>query len=264
MTNLADTELLRARWRRALGRHALDEVGRDDFATGGLAKRLRSSTVQILLLPKDPDAEPLQLDSELWAWLETVRAVDLDGGVVRLGEHRQATAHAAVLVGSYPGEPWRSYMAVHRSGAIEFALGALGAWERRTQEGERVRVFNLISIVAHTWALLKVGGILHTRLAMTGPSLLSIALRDTREALLGNLGEGWAEPGSFDNSVGGCVEEHLLWHITIDEPLDDESSRRIAFELGDRMENAWGTTHRRYLDGRGDRAGNLDPRRVRD
>lgn len=35
MTNLAGTELLRTRWRRALERHALDTVDRDDFAVGG-------------------------------------------------------------------------------------------------------------------------------------------------------------------------------------------------------------------------------------
>jgi len=61
MTDIADVELRRARWRRALRREALDTTARDDFAVAGLASRLRAPSVQLLLLPADPEADVIQM-----------------------------------------------------------------------------------------------------------------------------------------------------------------------------------------------------------
>jgi len=74
MTSLADTELLRTRWRRALKHHAIDTINRDDFAVGGLVTRLQLPSVHLLILSADPEAEVLHLDDALWAWLEAQRA----------------------------------------------------------------------------------------------------------------------------------------------------------------------------------------------
>lgn len=211
MTSLADTELLRARWRRALSQHAVDTVGRKDFGLSPLAVRLRMATVQMLLLPTDPESDVLQLDEDLWAWLAAETPVDVGGRAVRFGEQTYPPAHAAALVSGYgAGEPWNSYLAIHRSTTIELGLGDRGGWELEDRDGQRVRQFNLISIVMYSWALLKFSAALNRRLRLTGPMHLSIALRDTRDARLGNVGEGWAEPGSYGNNAGGCMEESLL------------------------------------------------------
>jgi hypothetical protein len=263
MTSLPETELLRARWRRALERHALDIVDRADFGVGGLSTRLRTSTVQLLLLPSDPEAEALQIDDGFWAWLEAHKDVEIEGWAVRLGDRKYPTAQAAALTKDYGDrEPWNSYLAVHRSGAIEFGLGDRGGWERQNREGETVRVFNLVSIVACTWALLSFSASLNERVSLVGPWQLTIALRGTKDALLGNVGEGWAEPGSFENRVGGCVEENLLWHTYIDDAPTEDAQQRLAFTVGDRIEDAWGVTQRRYLARVGDHAGRLDLRRI--
>lgn len=260
---IADTELLRARWRRALDGHALDDVRRADFALGGLATRLRVPTAQLLLLPPDPEAEAVRFDDAFWAWVGPQSTVDIDGRTVRFGDQSHPTADAAALVSGYGSkEPWNSYLAVHRSGAIELGLGDRGGWQRQNREGETVRMFNLISIVTYALAMLSFARALNERIPLPGPRQLTVALRSTKDALLGNVGEGWAEPDSFQNTVGGCPEEHLLWHLSIDEPPYDEAQRALAFALGDRIENAWGTVHRRYLARVGDWTDRLDVRRA--
>jgi hypothetical protein len=82
---LVEVEPLRSRWRRTLDRHALDTIKREDFALGGLAERLRYPSVQVLLLPADPEAEVVDIDADLWSWLETQQTVEIDGRAVRLG-----------------------------------------------------------------------------------------------------------------------------------------------------------------------------------
>ena len=263
MTSIRDTELLRSRWLRTLERHALDTVDRPDFALGGLATQLREPTVQILLLASDPDADVIDIDDSLWTWMGEQRVVDVLGRAVRFGDQQYPTAHAAALVNGYgANEPWNNYLALHRSGAVECGLGDRGGWERPNRESEPVRRFNLISVVTYTWAMLKFSAAFNERVPLDGPLQLTIALRRTQAAILGNVGEGWAEPGSFENSVGGCVDDHLLWHITLDGTPDDDAQQRIAFSVGNRIEDAWGVKQRRYLARRGERQGQLDTRNI--
>lgn len=260
MTSLADTELLRRRWRRALERHAIDTVNRDDFVVRGLATRLQTPSVQLLALPADPEAEVLHFDDTLWVWLEAQKSVDVDGRAIRFGDRRCPTAHAAALVEGYG--TWKSYLAVHRSGAIELGLGDRGGWARQNREGDLVRVFNLISIVTYTWAVLKFGAAHYKRLSLIGPWHLTVAVRGTEGALLGNVGEGWAEPDSFENDVGSCVDQNLVWHLELQDWPDEEGQQQLAFAVGDRLEDAWGVGQRRYLARRGDRVGRLDLRHI--
>lgn len=116
MTSLSDIELLRARWRRTLASHALDTTQRDDFGHGPLAQRLKSVSAQVLLQPKDPDSIALELDDNLWAWLDQHTKVDLAGRTLRFGDRRLPTAHAATMADRSSHEPWQHYLAVHRSG----------------------------------------------------------------------------------------------------------------------------------------------------
>jgi hypothetical protein len=80
-------------------------------------------------------------------------------------------------------------------------------------------VFNLISIVAYTWAVLKFGAAHFARLSLVGPWHLTVAVSQTRGALLCNVGEGWIEPSS------SCVDRNLLWHLEVrDWPMRKLSS----------------------------------------
>lgn len=260
MTALEDLDRQRGRWRRALRREAMTDVGREDFAVGGLGSRVRNPSVRLLMLPADPEAAVVSVDDDLWAWLRNFHKVNIDGRVVGLGSQEIPTAYAAALVDSYGSqEAWTSYVAVHRSGAIEFGLGDNGAWERTDPTDEnRYRVFKLISIVAHAWALLSFGSALRDRIQPAGPFQLTIAACRTGGAFLGNVAEGWAEPLTWDNELPPCVNGNLLWHVELDDwPTSDEIPN-LAFAIGDRLEDAWGVQQRRYLASRGPLAGRLD------
>jgi len=91
-----------------------------------------------------------------------------------------------------------------------------------------------------------------------------VGLAATKGAPLGNVAEGWAEPGSLRNSVGDCNDENLLWQIEIVQILEEDFQQNLAFAIGDRIEDAWGVTQRRYLVRQGERVGQLDHRRIID
>jgi hypothetical protein len=158
--------------------------------------------------------------------------------------------------------PRNSYLAVHRSGAVELELGDLGAWEREDRHGSTVRQFNLISIVAYVWGMASVAERLVERTGVGGPFYLTVALVNTGGAVLGDVAEGWAEPHSFENHVGGCADEHLLWHWELAELPAGDDLRELALSVGDRLEDAWGVRQRRYLANRGELQGSFDHRRV--
>ena len=91
--------------------------------------------------------------------------------------------------------------------------------------------------------------------AIDGPWEISLALRDTAGAALGDFAEGWAPFGDFRNDGTGCGEPHVLHRWTVDE-IEPQA---LAFGAGDRIENSFGTTHQRYLAHRGSYEGQFDP-----
>lgn len=265
MTTLADTKLIRARWRRALDRHGLDNVQRSDFGGVGLATRLESRTVQTVLLPADPEQDAVSFDEEFWEWFHAEQDTTVEGRGVRFGYQKRPTAQAAVVFDDRGRDgAWRRFLGIHRSGAVELGLGTSGAREYQDDQGETVRIFALASIVTYTWAMLKVTMELHGRVGLPAPWQLTVGLVSTKGAFLGNVADGWAEPGSWNNSVGGCADENLLWHIEFDQVPDQGFEQNLAFEIGDRIEDAWGVAHRRYLARQGERVGQLDHRRIID
>jgi hypothetical protein len=262
MTSLADTELLRARWRRTLASHALDHVEREDFAQAGLARRLQTVTSQLLLLPADPGTAEVDLSEELSEWLTAQRVVRVEDLAVQLCStpNIRRTAHALVLTDGYD-QTWNSYLGVHRSGALELGLGHAGGWEGRGRDGEAARLVALAPLVARVWALLNVAANFVSSRKPMGPFQLTVGVRSAN-AQLGMLAEGWAEPNSFENSVGICPDPALLWHLELAELPDSDGARQVAYSIGDRLEDAWGVAQRRYLAHRGDFQGRLDPRRI--
>lgn len=262
---IGEIELQRARWRRALEREILDTSDRENFALGGLAPRLRTPSVRLLLLPGDPEGAAVDIDDELWAWVKNVQVVNIGGRNVHLGLQEIPTAHAAVLADSYGSrELWSSYVAIHRSGAFEYGMGERGAWERTGRDGKPARVFNLVSIVARTWGLLKFATAFRDRVAVAGPYQLTVAMHRTGGALLGNVADGWAEPMTWENELPPCAEPHVLWHLELDTWPSDDEARDLAFRVGDRIEDAWGVRHRRYLARAGERVGQFDIRQLRE
>jgi len=263
VTSLAEIELTRARWRRRIDGLALDTINRPDFGVAELAARLATPSVQFALLPADPEAtDRVVFDDAFWAWFKAYQTVAVEDHSLLFGYQQHVTAHAAAWVeDSGRGQPWHRFISVDRAGAVVLGLGSYGAREVHTNSDQSFRVFALVSIVAYAQGMLAFCAAVQSRLSLAGPCLLAIGAVSTRDALLGNLAEGWAEPFSISNSVGGCIDEHLLWHIELDE-IDEESTRDLAFLIGDRFEDAWGVTQRRYRARVGESINELDYGRV--
>jgi hypothetical protein len=146
------------------------------------------------------------------------------GGTCRAPANRARSSHAPAN-----RAPWRSDS--RKSAPSRRASCSSSIWCYRTRIGKTqrmgtteprrktIRVFNLISIVAYTWAVLKFGAAHFARLSLVGPWHLTVAVSQTRGALLCNVGEGWIEPSS------SCVDRNLLWHLEVrDWPMRKLSS----------------------------------------
>ena len=101
MSSILEAEQRRARWRRHLAVEGVDDIRCQDFARGGLASRLDSMLARMFLLPEDPDTECWDFDSAFWVELEKHKIVDLDNGMIHLGDELIPTAHAAAIVYRY-------------------------------------------------------------------------------------------------------------------------------------------------------------------
>ena len=259
---LVEQELLRARWRRTLAEFGLDRTSRDDFGMGVLAGRLQTVTVQLMLLPADPEADVIDFDEKFASWLGDQRRFDLDGLLLDLPPNVRRTAHAVALTDGYGEDPWGSYYGVHRSGALEFGLGQSAGWRNRDGNDVETGVIALTPTVARTWVLLRFAATLAQRVPLEGPFSLAVAVPRAGGMLLGCLGEGWAPPNSFENTVRPCRDERLLWHIELPALPVGDDAKTLAYAVGDRLEDAWGCGQRRYLALRGQNQGKLDPRQV--
>jgi hypothetical protein len=89
------------------------------------------------------------------------------------------------------------------------------------------------------------------------PGELTVALRDTQAAVVGGFAEGWEEPGmGFWPPDAHCIEDHVLSRWEFDR-LEPEP---LAMDVGNRIEQAFGTVHQRHLAHRGEYEGSFDPR----
>jgi hypothetical protein len=95
------------------------------------------------------------------------------------------------------------------------------------------------------------------RWPVRGPIEVTVALRNTKGATPAVFAEGWAEPGSGLGEIEACLEDHLLLRWEADEMINPES---FALDLGDRMEQAFGTLYRRHIARIGEYADRFDPR----
>lgn len=85
------------------------------------------------------------------------------------------------------------------------------------------------------------------RYGLSGPWEVSVSLRDTGDAVLGNVARGWSEPGTGFADVRTCAEPGLLLRREVAEWPDEAGTRTLAFDLGAWVEDSWGYSQRRFL-----------------
>ena len=141
---------------------------------------------------------------------------------------------------------------------VEIGLGERRHHRAVGSDSEGSACVDLVRIVGFTWALAELARNLGSHMT-TGPYLLSVALPDTRGALLAGLAEGYAYPGRFEYCLRPCHDKNLLWNIELEDlPADLAESQQLAFRVGSRIENAWGLRQQAFLDRTGSNEGQLN------
>ena len=247
----------RKHWRRARAGHRLNDPTEDDFGSGGLAERVEDPRVRILLLPDDPEEIRVVFDDSFWQWWRGDHPDPTSNQPARWGNYSQPTSDAAVRSSLImPGQKWRNYLAIHRSGAIEAELGRYGGAIANAQRGTggQILVFRLVTIVGLTWAALALYDRVREWFGIDGPTELTVSLRATAGAFLGDFGQGWSEPWDYNHETPPQLEKNLQLRRELRE-WPGSTLGALAMNVGEWLEDAWGNTTRRYRAARGPMAG---------
>lgn len=124
---------------------------------------------------------------------------------------------------------------------------------------ERRAFFRLTRIVGRLWSAFEVFRHLVQRFDLTGPFEASVGVRRTAGAVLAGFGEAWLEPGKSLRPPPQCRDNHVLMRRELFE-LSNDWPQTVAFSIGSQVEDAFGSTSRRFVANRGSLKGKLDQR----
>lgn len=134
-------------------------------------------------------------------------------------------------------------MGLHRDGSLDVGQGDPTTGHRDT------RVVWPRPLVGLTWHLAAMQVEAVERWSIAGPFEATVALASVKGARLGGFAEGWRDVGDmFDRDAPTCVEHNVLLRVECDI-LDPEA---VAMDVGEQLENTFGSTHRRFIANRGD------------
>lgn len=246
-----DRDRQRRRWAGACQLDRLDPEVTEGFASGGLGAHVEALDLRIRFLPADPLATPVRLDGDAEEWLLKPRQPPYGGREPELGRSKRATSSALVRYDQYRDDQgWRRFLALHRDGSLDFGEGSSIAEFRG---GRFVRLRPLVGLVWHL-AAMQVEAVEHW--SIEGPFEVSVALAGVEGAGLGGFAEGWRDVGDMLWDAPTCVESNVHLRFEIDV-LDPEA---LAMDVGERVENTFGSTHRRFLAHGGEFEDRFDPR----
>ena len=220
----------------------------------GLARRVQTVSARLLILPGDPFATDLSFDDEFWKWWVTARPPPFGSQFGWTNTEPTVDAAVKYMQGS---EKWATYLAVHRNGGVE--VGCDPTWS----SGEEYRFFGLGRTVGLVWMASATQAEVVGRFGLTGPWELTLTLYKTEGTYLAGFGRGWAEPGRAGwYDVRAQQDPHIMIRREVGSfPGSEIDIRDLAFDIGDRIENAWGVRDRRFLDREGDMEGKFEARR---
>jgi hypothetical protein len=254
------SDVVKRRWEReqallGLARDTPDEK----FAAGGLGALAVPPTVRVVVLPSDPCSQivPGQDPKSVIPQLIT-----LPSGR-QLPHHETVRGTSSGYVGySYVGEDglWRSFAAVHWHGGVDFFLGNEGGLEWEFAPGSQRRVVYLRKSVGWAWGAFGLQGQMIERFEIAGPFRVIVGACHMAGAILGNVGAGWAEPGSASLfGLPAAVEPRVLLLEDLPEWPDAVGVEALALRFGSRLDLAFGGPGDRHLDRVGPDAGRFKP-----
>jgi hypothetical protein len=253
-------DVVKRRWEReqtllGLARDTPDEK----FAIGGLGALAVPPTVRIVVLPSDPCSHtvPGQDPNSV-----IPQQIMVPGGR-ELARYETARGTSSGYVGyPYAGDDglWRSFAAVHWHGGVEFFLGKEGGLEWEFAPGSRRRVFFLRMSVGWAWGAFGFQRQMVEQFQIPGPFRAIFAVSQTAGAILGNLGDGWPQPGGA--SLFGqpsAIEPRVLLLEDLPEWPDATGVEALALRFGSRLDLAFGGSGDRHLNRTGPDAGRFTP-----
>ena len=252
MRDLRELDRARERWR--LMRRRLGQSADAEHGSLGLACRMESLSARLLILPGDPFATDLSFDDEFWGWWRK-------DGPSPFATHVQwtntePTVDAAVKY-ERRSEKWTTYLGLHRHGGVEVGFDPSWSDDRGT------RFFELSKTVGLVWVGASAQAEAVDRFGLVGPWELTLAFYQTENSYLAGFGIGWREP----HRGGGWglrpqQEPHIMIRRELDTfPASENDVRDLAFDVGARIEDAWGVKYRRFLDRDGEMKGKFNPER---
>jgi len=253
---ILEVDAQRRRWTRQRDVERLLDPSDAEFGLGGLGVHLGPHAVRMLFLPGDPLQDVVPINDETMEWLKKARPGPFGGQPINWGGGSRTTSQVAVLLRhDHADRPWDLYAALHRNGSIEVGTSRCAA------ELRDARFFWLRKIVAVACASASLQKDAAEQWQVQGPWELAVSLTGTLDAGLAGFAEGWADVGAGLHEFHTCLESGVLIRreLSDDEVLDAEA---LAVDIGDRVENCFGTTGRRHLAHRGDFEGRFDLRQV--
>ena len=244
---MVDDDALNGRWMREQALLGLDRsTSNEKFARGGLGTFAADPTVRIAVLPGDPSSQPVPAEKP-----EEVIPKTMTVGGRQLAYHGIVRGTSSGYVGYTIGNEgrWQSFAAVHWHGGVDAFLGVEGGREWDLGPQTRGRVFFLQRSVGWAWGAFDLQQQMVERYEVAGPFRVIVTVANTAEAVLGQLGAGWNEPGAA--SIFGAptaIESRVLLVEDVTEWPDEKGVEEMALRFAARVDLAFGGPGTRHLD----------------
>ena len=251
MPDLKELDRARERWRYI--RRRMGQSTDPSLQPSGLAHRVKSPSARLLILPRDPFATQLSFDDEFWGWWTNHAPAPFETQVH--WTNTEPTIDAAVKFrGS--SDQWTTYLGLCRHGGVE------AGWKPTWSGSHGRRYLGLGQTVGRVWIGTSTQAEAASRFAIAGPWELTLVLYETEGVYLAGFGTGWAEP-HLDPVYDLRAQQaaRIVIRREFDTfPESEKDLRALAFDVGARIEDAWGIKYRRFIDRVGDMAGEFNPR----
>ena len=255
-----DDDAVERRWEREQALLGLTrDTPEEEFARGGLAALAIDPTVRITVIPGDPSAQRVPVESP-----ETIipKVITLPAGV-QLPYHGTVRGTSSGYVGFTTGDGsrWQSFDAVLWHGGVDVFLGTQGGRMREAGPGSRLLVIFLRRCIGWAWAAFDLQRRMVERYGVAGPYRVILGIANTAGATLANVGAGWAEPGSPDGwDLPTAIEPRVLLLEDLADWPDEKGIEEMALRFGARVDLAFGGSGQRHLDRAGPDTGRFTPR----
>jgi hypothetical protein len=228
------------------------DPGEPDFALGTLGARVRGLRCRMLVLPGDPNETSDRFDDAFWkSWqTQTPRS---QKGTTPFGNDFRASAWGAVWYQTSGDELWDSFLSLSQSGVLDVGIGRPAVTARSD-----LTAFRLLAIVGRLWTALSYYQLMIEQRRITGPFEISLGMRDTQDTVIAHLAAGWMDMDDLRWGPVVSKDSSYLGRWEREEISNAEHTRDLVFEVGDWIDQCWGSWQRRFVNATSDGTGAFD------